>query len=67
LILLGAGFLIYKGLYNPWWDNFRYSASIGALIVALAFVIRQWEDESAREIDEVDSDEETGGDSPRKE
>src|SRR3989442_14102444 len=45
LILLGTGFYIYKGLYNPWWDDVRYEASIGAMIVALAFVIRKWENE----------------------
>jgi hypothetical protein len=65
LIMLGVGPYIYKGLHDPSWD-LRYSASIGTMIIALAFVIRQWEDEAVREIDESDLDKEEGRDSPRK-
>ena len=66
LISVGTCFYVYKGLYNPRWD-LRWSASIGTMIIALAFVIRQWEDEAVREIDESDLTEEEGEDSSRKE
>jgi hypothetical protein len=67
LIILAVGSYIYEGVYGLWWDDFLYPSSIAAIIIALAFVIRKWEEESVSEIDESDSDEETRSDPPRKE
>ena len=67
LIILAVGSYIYEGVYDLWWDDFLYPASAGAMIIALAFVIRQWEEESVNKIDESDLDEKTGSDSHRKE
>src|SRR2546425_6906977 len=67
LIVLAVGSYIYEGVYNLWWDDFLYPSSIAAIIIALAFAIRKWEEESVSEIDESDSDEETRSDPPRKE